>query len=108
MCSPICGSYSLRVIVAWVWICLVGMIRPDRGKRFLRSSKLPGRFQGLPTSSLGAVGSLSPRRSSGLGMEMTTPPPYYVEGRDRVEVYCCFHMSLHCVHRDSYTFTNIV
>ena len=69
MCSPICGS--LRVNVAWVLICLVGIIRPDRGKRFLLSLKLPGRFQGLPISSMGAVGSLSPRRSSGLGMELT-------------------------------------
>jgi hypothetical protein len=58
MYSPICGSYSLRAIVAWVLICLVGITKPDRGKRFLCSSKLPGRFRGLPTSSMGAVGSI--------------------------------------------------
>jgi len=34
--------------------------------------------------------------------------PCCVEGRDRVEMYCCFHLRLHCVHRDSFTFTKIV
>jgi len=63
ICSPICGSYSWRAIMAWVLIW--------QGQEISAFFKASRPISG-PTHLINGCSGLSPRRSSGLGVELIT------------------------------------